>query len=115
MNEMRKLMERLDEIESDQIQVTESRPDPLDVLETLNNIYDQLMDSVNELEDVLRGVPNRNLQERARRMVLAHLQMALNNNHSWMGKNMTTLAEVIQEFEDEIRYGDDDDDTDDRF
>ena len=99
MNEMRKLMESLDEIENQRDSVVENVDDPAETAAALREIYEQLVDSVSELENVIRGISDHHLRERGRRMVLAHLQTALNKDHNWMGGNMSTLEEFIREVE----------------
>lgn len=106
MNEMRKLMENLDQIERGQ-QVREGADDLDEIVGALNDVYEQLLDAVSELENVIRAIPDQSLQERGRRMVLAHFQTALNSDHSWLGGNMTTLADFIEEIDERSRGGED--------
>jgi len=89
MNEMRKLMEAMG---SD------------DAVMELEDIYNDLQDCIGALADAIRRLPNENDRERGRRMVVSHFQTALNSDHGWLGGNMTTLRDFIEELRGNENY-----------
>lgn len=70
---------------------------PVDIADQLEEVYEELQDLLYNLKRLVRQIPYRALSERANRGVLAHIEIALNNEHQWMGRNYTTLADVIEE------------------
>ena len=94
--EMKKLLETIDSLMREPVgEATGSVEDEL--ADDIETIYHDLLEQVSMLDQLFRQIPNRNTQERARRQVLSHLQMALNDEHMWIGNNMMTLEKLIQE------------------
>lgn len=71
-----------------------------ELIEQFEETYENLQSVVNELQHLVRNIPDETLKERARRMMLAHLEMAMNNDHMWLGGNMYTLADLIEDLRD---------------
>jgi hypothetical protein len=66
----------------------------------LEQTYEQMEELVQNLAHLINYIPDGSLKERARRMMLAHFQMALNNDHMWLGGNMYTLSDLIEDMQD---------------
>jgi hypothetical protein len=66
----------------------------------LEQTYEQMQELINNLDHLVRYIPDGTLKERARRMMLSHFQMALNNDHMWLGGNMYTLSDLIEDMQD---------------
>jgi hypothetical protein len=99
MNEMRKLMEAVSQVE-----LTENTGH---IIADIENIYEEMDMLIDNLGSLIRQLPNERMREMGRRGVLSHFQMALNNNHDWLGKNMTTLEDflnMLQEMESDPGY-----------
>jgi hypothetical protein len=90
--EMKKLLETMEDLGREP--VIEA---PIDVADQLEEVYEELLEAVDNLRQLFRMIPDRELSERARRGVLSHLETALNDEHQWIGRNDTTLADVIYE------------------
>lgn len=99
MNNMRKLIETIE-------QVNESE-DP--VVSELGEIYEEMEQLIERLRSCVRRMKDKSIGERARRGVLAYFEMALNKNHDWLGGNMTTLADIIEELQDPDNQQEDED------
>ena len=87
-------------VESQMAETTISEQSPVDysrIAQDMEYVYEQIADAVEELSGLIRQLPESSLSERGRRMVLAHLQTALSSNHQWLGGNMLTLEQFIEE------------------
>lgn len=105
MNEMRKLMEAVSKAE-----LTENTGL---IIADIESIYEQMDELIDTLGRLIRQLPDERMREMGRRGVLSHFQMALSNNHDWLGKNMTTLEDFInmlQEMENDPGYDEMEDD-----
>lgn len=69
-------------------------------IEQLMDAQEKLREAVELIRQATRGTT---MEERARRTIIAHLEMATDDNHSWLGAE-TNLDDLISE----IR-GDEDD------
>jgi hypothetical protein len=69
-------------------------------IERLRELLTEMKERVQEARDIIHKGPV--LQwERAKSYCLAHIEMALDNDHGYIGSD-TTLAEVIDELEDSV-------------
>jgi hypothetical protein len=71
-----------------------------ELISELTEIYENMNNMIRELEHLIRYLPDETMRERAKRMMLSHFQMALNDDHMWLGGNMYTLAELLEELQD---------------
>jgi len=76
-----------------------------ELIADLEEAYSQMQELVNQIEHLIHYVP-KHMQGRAKSMMLSHLQMALNDEHMWVGGNMYTLAELIEELKDDGNFED---------
>ena len=71
--------------------------DASEAVHELEDIKTQMEQLLGEAKDLLRSVGNEDIAERARRTWLAHMTTALDNNHEWLGRDMNTMQDTIEE------------------
>jgi hypothetical protein len=97
-------------------QLAEGRKDYVERGERLEEIAQEMSMLLGEAESLVRGTPE---ESRAKSYWVAHIAMALSDDHSYMGRNMSTMAESARELmaydgsedddeEEEINEGDSD-------
>jgi ElaB/YqjD/DUF883 family membrane-anchored ribosome-binding protein len=89
MSDMRKLMEA--------VELNEFDMEASEAVHELEDIKQQIANLLDEAKQVLRSVGNEGVSERARRTWLAHMTTALSNDHEWMGRDMNTMQDTIEE------------------
>ena len=87
---MRKLMESVETL-------NEFDVDAHEAVHELEDIKTQMEQLLGEAKSILRTVGDENIAERARRTWLAHMTTALSNDHEWMGRDMNTMQDTIEE------------------
>jgi hypothetical protein len=73
-----------------------------DEIERLTEIKDELGNLANEARRIIRDTSE---EEPARCYWLASIELALDNNHGFLGRNMRTMAETIDALEEEHLSG----------
>ena len=77
----------------------------------LRSIQEGIMDSTRHALDLVRELKGRNGIALDERTWAANIEMAVLNDTQWLGSNMHTLQDVIDEL-DEKQHDDDDDEAD---
>jgi hypothetical protein len=73
-----------------------------DELQRLTEIKDELGNLANEARRLICGTSE---EEPARRYWLAALELTLDNNHGFLGRNMRTMQESVDALEEEYLNG----------
>lgn len=60
----------------------------------------EAIEALRQAERMLEFNGQDRLAERCKSMVRSHIEMAASNDHMWMGGNMTTLADIVEEVKD---------------
>lgn len=69
---------------------------------------DERIDALQEAQDLLReavllvrqATSDTTIEERARRLVIAYLEMATDSNHDWLGRS-TSIEDLIEDLKEE--------------
>lgn len=73
------------------------------VIHELEDIKDQMEELVQMASNIVRQLGNDSLTHTMDRGVLAHIKMALSNDHDFLGKNMNTFQDIIDQLQDPHR------------
>lgn len=71
-----------------------------ELISELEEIYEGMSNMIRELQHLINYLPDETMRERAKRMMLSHFEMALSDEHMWLGGNMYTLAELLDDLRD---------------
>ena len=74
--------------------------------ERLLELKDTIRELLDEAQDLLRGTPE---EDRARCYWYAHIRMALDDDHTWLGRSMCTMQSSINALEAVSEEKDNDD------
>lgn len=90
-------------------QISEDRKDYVERGERLEEIAQEMSMLLDEAEGLVRGTPE---EGRAKSYWVAHIAMALSDDHSYMGSSMSTMAESAREL---MTYDGSEDDDDEEI
>jgi len=69
------------------------------------NRFDEIKDEISELLWEANNIVSRQgsdvTKERWRGYVLSHIEMALSEEHDWLGRSMCTMNSILEEIRDE--------------
>lgn len=71
-------------------------------LQQLEDAQEEMQSALETLKYAFRKIPDETIKERARRMVLSHIETSLSSDHDWLGGSMTTLADIIDEVRERV-------------
>ena len=91
------------------IEMTEEEQEIQSIAIELEEKYSDLLDLMGDIKELVEGIPVSFIRERARSYWLAHIEMALNDDHNWVGGSMATIEGTIDELKEEVGFGEDDD------
>jgi hypothetical protein len=100
---MRELMEHVNGIGAEDFQHLREYSEDEDIAEELEEIQGQMLDLLGMAKNAVSGTPEASSAES---YWIAHIEMALSNDHGYLGGSMTTMQDTI----DALRAGADEDD-----
>lgn len=77
-------------------------------LERLVEIKDEMLELLNETRRLLQGTSE---EDRARSYWWAHIRMAIDNDHGYLGGSMVTIQDTIEELENEVNGNQDEEEA----
>ena len=73
----------------------------------MTEIRNKMKELLSDAKDILNGAPHI-VQIRAESYWLAHIAMAIDDDHSFCGSSMCTMQDTIKELKEEMEYEEED-------
>jgi hypothetical protein len=79
-------------------------------VERADEIVDEMISLLDEFDSIVRQCDRKIIYERFKAYPKGHIEMALSNDHSFVGTSMFPLRELVEEMQGEVESDEEEDD-----